>query len=119
MEIKDILKSRREELGLTLNDIADQCGVSESTVSRWESGDIENMKRNRIMALANALKLSPAVIMGWDSRSNDRPPKELRAPLSPEIQELIEAAAGCTPEQIKTVVILLKTLKGGLKNGTI
>ena len=117
MEIKDILKSRREELDLTLKDIADKCGVSESTVSRWESGDIENMKRNRIMALANALKLSPAVIMGWDAP--EHPPKDERAELAPELQELIEAAAGCTPEQIKTAVILLKTLKGGLKNGTI
>lgn len=117
MEIKDILKSRREELDLTLKDIAEQCGVSESTVSRWESGDIENMKRNRIMALATALKLSPAVIMGWDA--SEHQPTDERAELAPELQELIEAAAGCTPEQIKTAVILLKTLKGGLKNGTV
>ena len=110
MEIKDILKSRREELDLTLKDIAEQCGVSESTVSRWESGDIENMKRNRIMALATALKLSPAVIMGWDVPEHQS--KDERAKLAPELQELIEAAAGCTPDQIRMAVILLNTLKG-------
>lgn len=66
MEIKDILKKRRIELGLTQLDVANAVGVSEATVSRWESGDIENMRRSRIAALANALRISPAVIMGWD-----------------------------------------------------
>ncbi len=66
MEIKDILKKRRIELGLTQLDVANAVGVSEATVSRWESGDIENMRRSRIAALANALRISPAIIMGWD-----------------------------------------------------
>lgn len=34
MEAKDIIKKRRVELGLTIADIADACGVSEATVSR-------------------------------------------------------------------------------------
>ena len=66
MEIKDILRDRRLEMGLTMREVADLCGVSEATVSRWESGDIANMKRDKIAALAAALKLSPAVIMGWE-----------------------------------------------------
>jgi transcriptional regulator with XRE-family HTH domain len=63
-EIKDIIKNRRLELGLTMLDIAKAVGVSEATVSRWESGDIDNMKRNRIAALSKVLKLSPNIIMG-------------------------------------------------------
>lgn len=66
MAVKDIIKQRRTELGLTLLDIAKQVGVSEGTVSRWESGDISNMRRDKIVALSNALKISPAVIMEWD-----------------------------------------------------
>lgn len=65
MEIRNILKGRRIQLGLTQLDVAKAVGVSEATVSRWESGDIANMKRSRIAALANVLKISPAVIMGW------------------------------------------------------
>ena len=52
MAVKDIIKQRRTELGLTLLDIAKQVGVSEGTVSRWESGDISNMRRDN-----NHLKL--------------------------------------------------------------
>lgn len=66
MEIKDTIKARRLELGLTMLDVSKKVGVSEATISRWESGDIANMKRDRIVLLADALDLSPAVIMGWD-----------------------------------------------------
>ena len=74
MEIKDILKQRRIEKQLTLDDVSRLVGVSAATISRWESGDIANMKRDKIVKLANALDLSPAVIMGWDE------PKEIPNP---------------------------------------
>lgn len=51
------LKQRRIELGLTMKDVANAVGVSESTVSRWEAGNIVNMKRNRLVALANVLQI--------------------------------------------------------------
>lgn len=65
-EINEILKQRRLELGLTMLDVAKSVGVSEGTVSRWESGDIANMRRDKIAALAKTLNISPAVIMGWE-----------------------------------------------------
>lgn len=63
----DIIKDRRIELGLTMKDVADYVGVSEGTVSRWESGNIANMKRSRIYKLAEALKISPLVLLGVES----------------------------------------------------
>lgn len=64
MKVKEIIKQRRKELNLALLDVAKACDVSEGTVSRWESGDIGDMKRSRIAALAKILKISPAVIVG-------------------------------------------------------
>lgn len=66
MEIKDKLAIRRKELGLTLEDVGKMVGVGKSTVRKWETGDIANMKRDKIALLAKALKVSPAYIMGWD-----------------------------------------------------
>ena len=63
MRINEYLKICRKELQLTLVEVADKCGVSEATVSRWESGDIENMRRSKIAAYAKALRLSPNVIL--------------------------------------------------------
>lgn len=63
MKINLFLKIRRKEMGLTLLDVANACGVSEATVSRWESGDIENMRRSKIAAYAKVLHVSPNVIL--------------------------------------------------------
>ena len=65
-KIRSILASRRKDLGYTMKEVAALVGVSEATISRWESGDIANMRRDRIAKLAQALQISPAVIMGWD-----------------------------------------------------
>ena len=63
-DIRIIIKNRREELQLTQQQVADAVGVSEATVSRWETGDIGDLKRSRIMALANILQISPSIIVG-------------------------------------------------------
>lgn len=90
--VKDILKGRRLELELTLEDVAKRVGVSPATISRWESGDIANMRRDRIAALAKALQISPAVIMGWDV---DTPiPPGAHRPQFKKVPVLGYAAAG-------------------------
>ena len=66
MEIKHLIKSKREAKGWTMKDLAKRVGVSEGTISRWESGDIANMRRDKIRELGQALNISPAVIAGWD-----------------------------------------------------
>lgn len=65
MGIADKLKSRREELGLTLQEIGDYIRVSKATVQRYESGEIKNLKLETIEKLAEILKVSPAYLMGW------------------------------------------------------
>jgi transcriptional regulator with XRE-family HTH domain len=50
---------RREELGMSQVDLAKVVGVSKASVCRWESGDISNMKRDKIHKLADALRISP------------------------------------------------------------
>lgn len=57
------LQQRRRELGLTLEEVGNIVGVSKSTVKKWESGYIKNMKRDKIALLAKALRVSPLYIM--------------------------------------------------------
>ncbi len=80
MATNEIIKSRRLELHLTLRDVADAVGVSEGTVSRWESGDIANMRRDKISKLAEVLRIDPSVIMGW-SPSNILKPAAHAVPI--------------------------------------
>jgi len=53
------LYNRRKELGLTLEEVGDAVGVGKSTVRRWENGMIKNMGRDKIVAVADALKMNP------------------------------------------------------------
>lgn len=62
MEIKDIIKQKRIEHGYTMKELAQMVGVSEATVSRWESGNLATMKHTKIMLLSNALGISPAAL---------------------------------------------------------
>lgn len=68
--ISQIIKDRRIELGLTQLQVAHEVDVSEGTVSRWESGNIANMGRDKIAALATILRLNPSIIAGWDDDSD-------------------------------------------------
>ena len=63
--IKDI----RKKLGYTMKELSLIVGVSEATISRWESGDIANMKQNNIVSLANALNISPLQVLDFDDTS--------------------------------------------------
>jgi len=58
------LKDRRLKLGLTLDEVGKMVGVSKSTVMKWETGYVENMRRDKIALLAKALKVSPLWVMG-------------------------------------------------------
>lgn len=71
MNICNIIRKRREELGLTYEELGNMVGVGKSTVRKWEVGAIENMRRDSIIALAKALDISPAVIMGWDTNTKE------------------------------------------------
>ena len=48
MDIGTIIRNRRLELNLTLEEIGNAVGVSKSTVQKWENGFISNMKRDKI-----------------------------------------------------------------------
>lgn len=66
MNIGDKIKQRRLELGLTMKQVAERVGISESAVSRWESGDVDNMRRDRIAGLADVLNVDPSYIIFED-----------------------------------------------------
>lgn len=85
MEIKDIIRNRRLELGLTMKELAARVGVSEGTISRWESGGIANMKRDKVALLSQVLGIPIDQLMGWEEDSQDGTPAYY---MDPEAREL-------------------------------
>lgn len=47
-----------------MKEVAEAVGVSEGTVSRWECGQIENMRREKIYSLSQTLYLPIDTILG-------------------------------------------------------
>ena len=82
MEIGMMIKQKRIEKGMTMKELADVMEVSEGTISRWESGDIENIKRKKIAKLSEVLGLSVYAIMGWNE-----PDKNSKAELRKQLNE--------------------------------
>lgn len=62
--IRKLISERRKELGLTLEDVGNIVGVGKSTVKKWESGLISNMRRDKISLLAKALQINPTQLIG-------------------------------------------------------
>lgn len=60
------IKARRIELELTLEELGDMVGAGASTVRKWETGFIKNMRSDKIKRVAEALQVTPAYLMGWD-----------------------------------------------------
>ena len=70
------IKALRQEKGLTLEQVADVVGVGKSTVRKWETGMIANMRRDKISDLAKALGTTPAYLMGWEEEVKEISPSE-------------------------------------------
>ena len=105
MDIKDILKNRRIEKQLTLDDVGRLVGVSGATISRWESGDIANMKRDKIVKLAKALNISPAIIMGWNETDL---PNVKNDNLDPDIRRIQRAREKMTEQEKNNMMKILE-----------
>ena len=65
------IKELRISQGLTLEQVGDAVGVGKSTVRKWETGQIANMRRDKVAKLADALHTSPAYLMGWPESSEE------------------------------------------------
>lgn len=73
IELGKRIETRRNQLGLTLDDVASQIGVAKSTVQRYEKGNIEKIKMPVIEAIARVLDVNPAWICGKVSDMRSAP----------------------------------------------
>lgn len=96
MNIGKNIKSRRIDLGLTLEEVAKIVGVSRQTIQRYESGVIASIPSDRIEKLAQALNTTPAFVM-FGNRVAPTHKKGTRIPV------LGRVAAGIPIEAIEDV----------------
>lgn len=96
MTIGELIENRRKELGLTLEAVGASVGVSKATVSRWESGDIHKMKRDKIAALSDVLGIDPIVFLS---------DPEI---ITPEERRLLTAYRAASPDSREDALMILE-----------
>ena len=65
MTIGERIKFRREQLGLTQEEVAKKCGYkSRSSVNKIELS--RSLPLSKVELMANALETTPAELMGWE-----------------------------------------------------
>lgn len=118
MKVNEMIEHRRKELGLTMEEVANKVGVSKSTVKKWESGYIKNMRRDKMALLAEALQISPMGLL--DDTSDDSQgyysdpdvvalAEELRT--DPNRRILFDATKDLSKDDIDIVLNLINGLK--------
>lgn len=125
MKTNEIIKARRQELGLTVRDVAKRVGAGPSTVSRWESGHIANMRRDKIAKLANVLDLDPDLLTGYDTKAGDsvaqssyyndpdvsRMANELKE--RPDLRVLLDASRDLSKDDMFELIDIINKIKDG------
>lgn len=71
MSIGTRIKFMRKKLGYSAEELGELIGKDRATIYRYEKGDIENLPYSVIEPLSNALKVTPAFLMGWQHDSID------------------------------------------------
>lgn len=105
MKIGDKIKKRREELGLSVDELATKIGKNRATIYRYESKKIEKLPINILKPLADALQTTESYLMGWeDKKINDLTNHEEEVILAyrnkPEMQNAVDKLLGVESSEL-------------------
>ena len=113
MDTGSKIKDLRLSQGLTLEEVGNAVGVGKSTVRKWETGDIANMRRDKIAKLAAALHTTPAYIMGWSDDPNpviEKPAPIAESELSDLQKQAIQFVLSLSDDQLRQFIRIGKAL---------
>lgn len=129
MAIGQRIRARREELGITQQQLAERLGYkSKATINKIETG-INGVSQNRVVDFAKALQTTIEYLMEMDDAAdkNFRQPGYYTNPETadiaqqifddPDLHVLFKAARDSRPEDLQMAADLLKRLKGTNPDG--
>ena len=114
--MRDRLKQRRLDMGLTLEEVANELKVERPTIQRYESGKIRSISTTTVEALAQALHCSPAYLMGWSDSVREKDNEhEVTGDLTTAEKIILELYRGATESGREAAEVVLR----GYQNPTI
>lgn len=100
MSTGERMKTRRKELCLSAETIAERIHVSPTTIYRYEKGDIEKVPSDVLIEIAAALHTTPAYLMGWEEDESTA----TSSPNAVKIPVLGKVAAGLPITAVENVL---------------
>lgn len=99
----------RRDLDLTQTTLAAQAQISPQYISDLERGKSDNPAIRDVEALADALGVSPAYLLGW----SDAPLAEDASaqPLDPRLQELLDLFGDLDPANQAAALDIIRTIR--------
>lgn len=70
MTIGQKIKELRNNLNMSVDELAEKLGKNRATIYRYEKGDIGNLPLDVLEPLATTLKTTPAYLMGWEDKND-------------------------------------------------
>lgn len=117
MEIGERIKKRREELGMSQDELAKKVGyTSRSSVAKVET-NANGMVQSKLVAFAKALNTTPAYLMGWTNDEETEKKNDaiadivIRLRTDSNYMEVVQSLQDLTSEQLMAVKTLLSTFK--------
>lgn len=107
MNLGNKVKTRREELGFSQEELAFKMGYkSRTSINKIENG--RDVSQKIIVKLAEVLQTSPAYLMGWEDQEKEKPTAE--DGLSENIKALIDFAKTVPEDKAELVLKLMRTI---------
>lgn len=66
IEVGDKIRQCRKVNNITMKELGEAVNLSESTIQRYESGQIKTLDINLLKQIAKVLRTTPAYLMGWE-----------------------------------------------------
>lgn len=115
MKIGERIKYRREELGLSQDELARRLGYkSRSSINKIEN-DASGLPQTKIVAIASALQTTPSYIMGWtemQQKNSTLAGLTVRMRNDEEFLSVVEIISELSPEQLASIKQVATLLKG-------
>ena len=62
------IRAARESAGLTQEDLGKLCKTTKQTIYKYETGIVTNIPIDKLEAIANALGIQAASLLGWENK---------------------------------------------------
>lgn len=94
MTIGSRIKKSRENKRITQEELGELCGTTKQTIFKYENGVVTNIPFDRLERIAECLDVSPAYLMGWETKPEPPAPNLQPMPTTRNVPRLGRIACG-------------------------